>query len=126
VISLVADLIFGSRWHDFVENSRFCLASNSGSSLLDPVGKIRRCVERELIRKPSATFEYNVINAATNKAVIHTVESTDQMGNIGDQVTLEKPLSASSLDPGVYRIQIKVNDNISKQTVDPSATFAVE
>ena len=76
--------------------------------------------------KPSATFEYNVINVATNKAVIHTVESTDQMGNIGDQVTLEKPLSASSLDPGVYRIQIKVNDNISKQTVDPSATFAVE
>jgi GWxTD domain-containing protein len=76
--------------------------------------------------KPSATVEYNVINAATNKAVIHTVETTDQMGNIGDQVTLEKPLSASSLEPGVYRIQIKVNDNISKQTVDPSATFAVE
>jgi GWxTD domain-containing protein len=76
--------------------------------------------------KPSATVEYNVINAATNKAVIHTVESTDQMGNVGDQVTLEKPLSASSLDPGVYRIQIKVNDNISKQMVDPSATFAVE
>ena len=76
--------------------------------------------------RPSATVEYNVINAATNKAVIHTVESTEQMGNIGDQVTLEKPLSASSLEPGVYRIQIKVNDNISKQTVDPSATFAVE
>lgn len=76
--------------------------------------------------KPSATVEYDVINAATNKAVIHVVESTDQMGNIGDQVTLEKPLSAASLDPGIYRIQIKVNDNISKQTVDPSATFAVE
>ena len=76
--------------------------------------------------KPSATVEYDVINAATNKAVIHTVETTDQMGNIGDQVTLEKPLSAASLDPGIYRIQIKVNDNISKQTVDPSATFAVE
>ncbi len=76
--------------------------------------------------KPSATVEYNVINAATNKAVIHTVESTEQMGNVGDQVTLEKPLSAASLDPGIYRIQIKVNDNISKQMVDPSATFAVE
>jgi len=48
------------------------------------------------------------------------------MGNIGDQVTLEKPLSASSLEHGVYRIQIKGNDKISKQTVDPSATFAVE
>ncbi len=76
--------------------------------------------------KPSATVEYNVTNAATNKAVIHTVESTEQMGNVGDQITLEKTLAAANLGPGVYKIQIKVNDNISKQTVDPSATFAVE
>jgi GWxTD domain-containing protein len=76
--------------------------------------------------KPSATVEYNIVNAATNKPVVHTVESTDTMGNIGDQVTLQKTLSAANLDPGVYRIQIKVNDNISKQTVDPTVTFAVE
>ncbi len=76
--------------------------------------------------KASATVEYNVVNAATNKAVVHTIESTDQMGNVGDQVTLQKTLSAANLGPGVYRIQIKVNDNISKQTVDPSVTFAVE
>ena len=76
--------------------------------------------------KPSATVEYDVTNAATNKQVVHTVESTDQMGNVGDQMTLEKSLSAANLEPGVYRIQIKVNDNVSKQTVDPSATFAVE
>jgi len=76
--------------------------------------------------KPSATVEYNVTNTTTNKAVIHTVESTEQMGNIGDQLTLEKTLAAANLGPGVYKIQIKVNDNISKQTVDPTATFAVE
>jgi len=76
--------------------------------------------------KPSATVEYDVVNSATNKPVIHTVESTASMGNIGDQVTLQKTLSAANLDPGIYRIQIKVNDNISKQTVDPTATFAVE
>ncbi len=76
--------------------------------------------------KPSATIEYNVVDAATNKNVIHTVESTEHMGNIGDRMTLEKTLSASNLVPGVYRIQIKVNDNLSKQTVDPSATFSVE
>jgi len=76
--------------------------------------------------KPSATVEYNVVNATTNKPVIHTVESTDQMGNVGDQITLEKSLSATNLEPGTYRIQIKVNDNVSKQTVDPSVTFAVE
>jgi GWxTD domain-containing protein len=76
--------------------------------------------------KSSATVEYNVVNAATNKPVVHTVESTEQMGNVGDQVTLQKSLSAANLDPGVYRIQIKVNDKVSKQSVDPSATFAVE
>lgn len=76
--------------------------------------------------KPSATVEYNVVNASTNKPVIHTVESTDNMGNIGDQVTLQKTLAAANLEPGVYRLQIKVNDNISKQSVDPTATFAVE
>jgi len=80
----------------------------------------------EKTHKPSATVEYDVVNLATNKPVIHTVESTEQMGNVGDQVTLQKTLSASNLQPGVYRIEIKVNDNISKQTVDPSATFAVE
>jgi GWxTD domain-containing protein len=79
----------------------------------------------EKTHKPSATIEYNVTDA-NNKAVIHTVESTDTMGNVGDQVTLEKTLSASNLQPGLYKIEIKVNDNLSKQTVDPSATFAVE
>ena len=76
--------------------------------------------------KPSATFEYDIVNAATNKPVVHTIDSSDKMGNVGDQVTLHKALASAALDPGVYRIQIKVSDNISKQTVDPSATFAVE
>ena len=80
----------------------------------------------EKTHKPSATFEYDVVNMATNQAVIRTVDSTEQMGNVGDQVTLQKTLSAASLSPGVYRIQIKVNDKLSKQTMDPSATFAVE
>ena len=80
----------------------------------------------ETTHKASATFEYDITNKATNKAVIHTVESTDKMGNVGDQVTLQKTLAAANLDPGVYRVQIKVNDNISKQTVTTPAEFAVE
>ncbi len=79
----------------------------------------------EKTHKPSATIEYNVTDA-NNKAVIHTVESTDTMGNVGDQVTLQKTLSAANLQPGLYKIEIKVNDNLSKQMVDPTATFAVE
>ena len=80
----------------------------------------------EKTHNPSATFEYDIVNAATNKAVVHAVESSEKMGNVGEQVTLQKTVAAANLDPGVYRIQIKVSDNISKQTVDPTATFAVE
>jgi len=79
----------------------------------------------EKTHKPSATIEYNVTDA-NNKAIIHTVESTDTMGNVGDQVTLQKTLAAANLAPGLYKIEIKVNDNLSKQMVDPTATFAVE
>ncbi|MGA8501524.1 MAG: GWxTD domain-containing protein [Candidatus Sulfotelmatobacter sp.] len=80
----------------------------------------------EKTHKPSATFEYDVVNLATNKPVIQKVESTDTMGNVGEQVTLQKSIASANLQPGVYRIEIKVNDNVSKQTIDPSATFAVE
>jgi GWxTD domain-containing protein len=76
--------------------------------------------------KPSATVQYDVINQATNKPIIHTVENTDKMGNVGEQVTLEKSIAAANLNPGTYRIEIKVNDNLSRQTVAPVATFAVE
>lgn len=80
----------------------------------------------EKTHKPSATIEYDVVNVATSKNVVHAMESTEQMGNVGEQVTLQKSLAAANLEPGVYKIDIKVNDNISKQTLDPSATFAVE
>ncbi len=80
----------------------------------------------EKTHKPSATFEFDIVNIATNKPVVQKTESTDTMGNVGDQVTLQKSIASANLQPGVYRIEIKVNDNISKQVVDPSATFAVE
>jgi GWxTD domain-containing protein len=80
----------------------------------------------EKTHKPSATFEYDITNIATNKSVVQKLESTDTMGNVGDQVTLQKSIVPANLQPGVYKIEIKVNDNISKQTVDPSAVFAVE
>jgi len=80
----------------------------------------------EKTHKPSATFEFAIVNLATNKPVVQKTESTDTMGNVGEQVTLQKSIASANLQPGVYRIDIKVNDNISKQTTDPSATFAVE
>jgi GWxTD domain-containing protein len=80
----------------------------------------------EKTHKPSATFEFDIVNIATNKPVVQKMESTDTMGNVGEQITLQKSIASANLQPGTYRIEIKVNDNVSKQTIDPSATFAVE
>ncbi|HEX3154383.1 MAG TPA: GWxTD domain-containing protein [Candidatus Angelobacter sp.] len=76
--------------------------------------------------KPSATVEYQVVNTATNQHVLDFTESTAQMGNVGEQVTLGKSLQLSQLDPGIYQVTIKVNDQISKQTISPTAKFAVQ
>jgi GWxTD domain-containing protein len=77
-------------------------------------------------KKPSAQFEYEIVNLADNKPVLHATESTESMANIGDQVTLEKRLALNSFQPGQYRLTVKVDDNISKQQIAPSIRFVVE
>jgi GWxTD domain-containing protein len=76
--------------------------------------------------KPLATVEYQVVNTATNQHVLDFTETTAQMGNVGEQVTLGRSLPLGQLDPGVYQVTIKVNDQISKQTISPTAKFAVQ
>lgn len=51
------DLIPGDKWHDFIENSKFCLATPSGSSLLDPIGDYRKKIIKYKINNPLATFQ---------------------------------------------------------------------
>jgi len=80
----------------------------------------------EKTKKSSAKIEYEIVNLANNQAVLHSSESTDTMGNVGDQVTLEKSLALNSFQPGTYRLTVKVDDNISKQQIAPSVRFAVE
>ena len=66
------------------------------------------------------------MNAATNQPVVDFTEKTEQMGNVGDQLTLQKSLPINNLGPGVYQVTIKVNDLISNQTISPTDKFAVE
>jgi GWxTD domain-containing protein len=76
--------------------------------------------------KPSATVEYQVVNTATNQPVLNFTESTAQMGNVGEQITLQKSMPLAAFNPGVYQVTIKVNDLISRQTVSPTAKFEVQ
>jgi GWxTD domain-containing protein len=80
----------------------------------------------EKSKESGATIEYQVMDMATNKAVLDTSESTATLSPHSDQVTLEKSMPLASLQPGKYQVTIKVNDGVSKQQIAESAPFVVE
>jgi GWxTD domain-containing protein len=80
----------------------------------------------EKTKKASAKIEYQIVNMASNQPVLQSSESTDTMGNVGDQITLEKSLALDSFSPGIYKLTVKVDDNVSKQQIAPSVRFAIE
>jgi hypothetical protein len=77
-------------------------------------------------KKPSANIDYEIVNLANNQAVLHSTESTDTMAKVGEQITLEKSLSLNTFQPGLYKLTVKVDDNVSKQQIAPSVRFAVQ
>ncbi len=77
-------------------------------------------------KKSDASFQYEIVDSKTNKAVVQTSETTAQLGSSGEEVTLEKSLPLASLPPGNYQLTVKVNDNVSKQQLVRPAKFAVE
>lgn len=76
--------------------------------------------------KPSASIEYDVVNVATRKSVVHAVETTEELGNIGDQITVQKTFPIAGMEPGIYQVTIKVDDKLAKQSIAPTAKFTVE
>jgi len=80
----------------------------------------------EKSKQNGATIEYQVMDMATNKAVLETSETTNKLSPNSDQVTLEKSMPLASLQPGKYQVNIKVNDGVSKQQIAESAPFVVD
>jgi hypothetical protein len=80
----------------------------------------------EKSKKNDATIEYEVTNLANNQAILTSQEQTTKTNPNADQVTLERSMPLASLEPGKYKITIKVNDGISKQQIAESAPFVVD
>ena len=67
-----------------------------------------------------------MLNLATNQQILQSQESAAKLNPNADQLTLEKTMPLSSLEPGRYQVMIRVNDGVSKQQLAESAPFIVE
>jgi hypothetical protein len=63
---------------------------------------------------------------AADTVVFEKQMDSKELGAHSDQLTVEKTLPMAGLDPGKYKVTIKINDGISKQEIAQSAPFVVE
>jgi len=73
--------------------------------------------------KSSATFQFTVKKGA--EQVLQFKETSEEMKQTGDQVTIERWLPLASLAPGKYSIEIDATDGISNQSISKTAEFTV-
>ena len=74
----------------------------------------------------AAKVTYQIIDAATNTVIFEKEQESKDFGEHSDQLTVEKSLPMAGLQPGKYKVTIKINDAISKQEIAQSAPFVVE
>jgi GWxTD domain-containing protein len=73
-----------------------------------------------------AKVTYQIVDAATNNVIFEKQLDSKDLGAHSDQLTVERSLPMAGLQPGKYKVTIKVNDENSKQEIAQSAPFVVE
>ncbi len=80
----------------------------------------------EATKSNEATVTYQITDIAANTVVLEKQLESKDLGAHSDQLTVEKSLPMAGLQPGKYRVTIKISDTISKQEIAQSAPFVVE
>jgi hypothetical protein len=78
----------------------------------------------EKTHKTDAAIQYRVTQG--DKEIFKIVETAQQLGQNGQQITLERLLPLQNFPPGRYKMEIQITDNINKQIITPSAEFTVK
>jgi hypothetical protein len=80
----------------------------------------------EATKSNQATVTYQITDTTNNTVVFEKELNSKDLGAHSDQLTVEKTLPMAGLQPGKYKVTIKINDTISKQEIAESAPFVVE
>jgi GWxTD domain-containing protein len=78
----------------------------------------------EKTHKSNATFEYTVKKGGAQ--VLQFKETSADMKQTGDQITIERLLPLATLAPGKYTLEISATDTLSNQTILRTADFSVK
>ena len=88
----------------------------------------------EASKSSQATVTYQIVKTgaatastpATDTVILEKQMDSKELGAHSDQMTVEKTLPIAGLEPGKYKVTIKISDGISKQEIAQSAPFVVE
>jgi len=78
----------------------------------------------EKTHKSNANFVYTVKNG--DQQVMQFKETSADMKQTGDQVTIERLLPLATLTPGKYTLEVNATDLLSNVTISRSAEFSVK
>ena len=73
-----------------------------------------------------ATVTYQIIDTSNNTVLFEKHVDSKDLGAHSDQLTVENSMPMAGLQPGKYKVIIKINDEVSKQEIAQSAPFVVE
>jgi GWxTD domain-containing protein len=80
----------------------------------------------EATKSNQAKVTYQIADFASGAVILEKELDSKDLGAHSDQLTVEKTLPIAGLQPGKYKVTVKINDAISKQEIAQSAPFVVE
>jgi GWxTD domain-containing protein len=73
--------------------------------------------------KNNASIEIKILQG--DQAVKQVVQSSEQLHQQGEQLTVQESVPAQTLAPGKYRLEIKTTDAVANQSITRTADFTV-
>jgi GWxTD domain-containing protein len=80
----------------------------------------------EKTHKSNATFQFTVKKGDQPVAGMQFKETSAEMKQTGDQVTIERLLPLATLTPGKYTLEVNATDALSNRTISRTAEFTVK
>jgi len=74
--------------------------------------------------KSNASVHFSVKRG--DQEVFQTTETSEQLQQVGDELTIQSLLPLSTFSPGAYKLEITINDQVANKTITRGSDFTVK